>query len=82
VAALGRLIDLLLGSEAELEPIPEHRWGRKRWSGAQRRALLTLADQASDPDPARRPTARALAAAVAQLVPEARYATPSPPPDD
>lgn len=81
VAALGRLIDLLLGSEAELEPIPEHRWGRKRWSGAQRRALLTLADQASDPDPARRPTARALAAAVAQLVPEARYATPSPPPD-
>ena len=81
VAALGRLIDLLLGTEAELEPIPEHRWGRKRWSGAQRRALLTLADQASDPDPARRPTARALAAAVAQLVPEAQYATPSPPRD-
>lgn len=90
VAALGRLIDHLVGADAEPEPIPERRWIRPRWTGWGRRALLTLADQASDPDPARRPTARALAAAIADTVPEAHLAAPvaegapaaaSPPPD-
>lgn len=37
-----------------------------------RRALAALADQAQDPDPAHRPTARALAAAVAHRIPQAR----------
>lgn len=78
VAALGRLIDHLLGTETDLEPIPEHRWGRKRWTGHQRRSLLTLADRATDPDAARRPTARELAAAIAEIVPEARFEHPDP----
>jgi hypothetical protein len=37
-----------------------------------RRALAALADQAQDPDPARRPTARSLAAAVAHRIPQCR----------
>jgi hypothetical protein len=71
VAALGRLIDQLVGPGAELEPIPERRWGRRRWTGYQRRALQTLADQATDPNPEHRPRARDLAAALAATVPEA-----------
>lgn len=74
VSALGLLIDGLLGVDVELEPIPDKRWGRRRWSGYHRRALQTLADQATDPDPARRPTARTLAAAIAEAVPDARIA--------
>jgi len=35
-----------------------------------RRALAALADQAQDPDPARRPTARSLAAAVVHRIPQ------------
>ncbi|MEO5679231.1 MAG: hypothetical protein ABIS47_06145, partial [Acidimicrobiales bacterium] len=38
----------------------------------ERRVLATLADQAQDPDPARRPTARSLAATIAHRVPTAR----------
>ncbi|HEX2575086.1 MAG TPA: hypothetical protein VHK88_01985 [Aquihabitans sp.] len=72
VAAIGGLIDGVLGPGAELEPIPDRRWGQRRWTGYQRRALQTLADQATDPDPARRPTARALAAAIRDAVPEDR----------
>ena len=79
VAALGRLIDHLLGTDTDLEPIPDRRWGRKRWTGYVRRSLLTLADQATDADPARRPTARTLAAAVADLVPDAHLAPPAAP---
>ncbi|CAN5242700.1 hypothetical protein BH20ACT3_BH20ACT3_08290 [soil metagenome] len=71
VEAVGRLIDLLIGPDAELEPIPERRWARSRWSGYQRRALQTLADHATHEDPARRPTARGLAAAIAEAVPDA-----------
>lgn len=71
VESLGRLIDLLIGPDAELEPIPERRWARPRWTGYQRRTLQTLADQATDDDPARRPTARGLAAAIADAVPDA-----------
>lgn len=72
VAAIAGLMDDLVGPEAEVEPIPDRRWGRRRWSGYQRRALQTLADQAGHEDPARRPTARALAAAIASAIPEAR----------
>ncbi len=78
VLALGQLIDGLLGVDVELEPIPEKRWGRRRWSGYHRRALQTLADQATDTDPARRPTARALAAAIAEAVPDARIVATGP----
>lgn len=70
VAGVGAVLRSLAGVETELEPIPERRVGRRRaWPGALRRALLTLADQATHDDPARRPTARSLAAAVADLVP-------------
>lgn len=74
VAALGQLIDQLVGAGSEPEPIPERRWGRRRWSGFAHRALQTLSDQATDPDPARRPSARNLARAIAETVPEARLA--------
>lgn len=72
VAALGQLIEGLIGAEAEAEPIPERRWNRRRLGGFQRRALQTLADQATADDPTHRPTARALATAIAEAVPEAR----------
>lgn len=77
VDAIGRLMDHLLGPDAEPEPIPERRWSRKTWSGYHRRALQTLADRASHEDPARRPTARALANAIVEAVPDARL-QPSP----
>ena len=72
VDSLGRLIDLMLGDVTELEPIPNRRWGRRRWTGFQRRALLMLADHATDPDPSRRPTARSLARSIGEAVPGAR----------
>ena len=72
VAALGALLDQLLGADDEPEPIPERRFGaRRRWRGWERRALLLLADQATAEDPSRRPTARRLAAAIAATVPAA-----------
>lgn len=79
VAALGRLIDHVVGTEAEGEPIPERRWGRPRWTGYHRRALQTLADGATDPDPAARPTARELARRIAEAVPDALLPAPAPP---
>jgi hypothetical protein len=70
VAALGALIEEILGRDEEPEPIPERRWGRRgRWNGWERRALLTLADQATTDSPSRRPTARRLAAAITEAVP-------------
>ena len=80
VAALGRLIEGLIGVETEEEPIPERRWNRRRLGSFQRRALQTLADQATAHDPAQRPTARVLATAIAEAVPEARLQTPRPSP--
>ena len=96
VAAIGALIDHLMGCETELEPIPERRWSRRRWTGYQRRALQLVADRASHEDPARRPTARELATAIAEAVPDAQLMPPPrradsrkpqdlenpPPPDD
>ncbi len=74
VAALGDLLRELVGEEVDLEPIPDRRgWRRRpRWHGYQRRALLTLADQASHDERRLRPTARALAAAIHETIPEAR----------
>lgn len=72
VAGVGAVLRAVVGGESELEPIPERRMGRRTaWPGALRRALLTLADQATHDDPARRPSAAALAAAVVDLVPAA-----------
>ena len=83
VAALGALLEQLLGGEVDVEPMPEHRWrGRRRWRGWDRRALLSLADHASADDPSRRPTARRLAAAIAAIVPAADQVPPADPPDD
>jgi hypothetical protein len=76
VAALGTLVALLAGPHTEAEPIPDHRFGRRRWDGYVRGMLQTLADQATDPDPDHRPTARALARSLAELEPERPLAKP------
>lgn len=69
VAAIGDLITSLLGADGEAEPIPDRRWRPRRgWTGWERRALLTLADQACLEPATRRPTARRLAAAIGQAV--------------
>ena len=83
MAALGQLLRMLAGDEIDLEPIPEWRgWRRKpRWQGYQRRALLTLADQATNDQRELRPTARALAAAIHDTIPDARLGPVAAPPD-
>jgi hypothetical protein len=79
VEALGSLLIDLLGSGAEMEPFPDRRWRpRRSWAGWERRALLTLADQACAEPPSRRPTARRLAAALAEAVPDAGSPVPGP----
>lgn len=72
VAALGRLMRELVG-EVELEPIPDRRvWRRRpRWSAFHRRALLNLADQATVGNGSTPLTARAMAAAIHDAVPDA-----------
>jgi len=73
IAALGALIVQLLGTDAEVEPIPERRWRRgAAWTGWARRSLLLVADQACAEPPTRRPSARRLAAAIADAVPGAQ----------
>ena len=75
VWCLGRLLQTLLGGGVDVEPIPERRLRmlrRPRWSGYQRRAVLTLADQATADAPERRPSARALATAIREVMPTAR----------
>lgn len=75
VADLGRLLVRLAGTGVEPEPIPDGRRSfrrRARWTGYQRGALLTLADHAMAEDPRRRPSARQLAASLAEAVPGAR----------
>ena len=70
VAMLGALLAELVGTDDEPEPIPDRRWRPRRgWHGWERRALLLLADQATADEPGRRPTARRLAAAIAEAVP-------------
>jgi hypothetical protein len=75
VFGLGTLLhDLVVDGAAECEPIPDRRWplGRLRtWTGYVDRALLTIADQATADDPERRPSARELAAAIREAVPDA-----------
>ena len=87
IAGWGALVTHLLdwSATAEDEPLlalrralgsrpnPRRR-GRTSAPAAEddRRALAALADQAQDPDPAHRPTARSLAAAVAHRIPHGR----------
>jgi hypothetical protein len=75
VFALGELLADLLSSDLDGEPIPERRLGfrlrQPRWRGYRERGLLNLADQARADDPQRRPSARALATAIHDLVPDA-----------
>ena len=75
VAAVGALIVELLGDREVLEPLPDARWHRRRpWPGVARRSLLALADAACVESPSRRPSARRLAAAILEAVPESRDA--------
>jgi hypothetical protein len=77
VAGVGRLVTELLGTDEQLEPIPDRRWRARRWNGWERRALLLLADQATADEPQRRPTARRLAAAITEAIPAADLASAS-----
>ena len=80
VAALGALLVELLGRHEELEPIPDRRWGRRRaWNGWTRRSLLLLADHATAEPPSRRPTARRLSAAIAEVAPAGARGRPASP---
>jgi eukaryotic-like serine/threonine-protein kinase len=73
VAGLGSLLGVLLEAEPLFE-FPRTRRAARRAAGSTddlRRALLTLADHASADDQTCRPTARALAASLQRLAPEA-----------
>jgi hypothetical protein len=81
VAGLGGLLRRLvtagdgdpLALDESWEPIPARRFFRDdRWTGHARRSLLNVADQATADEPAHRPSARGLAAAVLAALPEAR----------
>jgi len=69
VLGIGLALRGLLDPELEEEPIPDRRpWRRVPWQGYRQRALLTLADQATDDEPGRRPGARALADTIRELL--------------
>jgi len=67
VAALGRLADGLLAPDGSSGGSSDRRRGRRQ-EHATLRSLTSLVERATDPDPARRPTARALAAGLAEIV--------------
>ncbi len=67
VAGIGSVLRGSLAPSTPAEPIPDHRGLRPHWQGFRHGALLTLADQATADEPARRPSARALAEALAEL---------------
>lgn len=69
VLGIGLALGGLLDPDLEEEPIPDRRpWRRVPWQGYRHRALLTLADQATDDEPTRRPGARALADTIRDLL--------------
>jgi eukaryotic-like serine/threonine-protein kinase len=67
VAGIGAVLRGCLAPSTPAEPIPERRALRHHWQGFRHGALLTLADQATADEPGRRPSARALADAVAGM---------------
>ncbi len=72
---LGALLRELVVDEGGVEPIPDRPWwqgGLRPWTGYAQRSLLTIADQATDDDPDRRPTAAQLADAIRDAVPDAQ----------
>lgn len=78
VYGLGCLLRALVVPEScDVEPIPDRRWRleriRPRWSGYRQRALLMLADRATDDVPSRRPPARRFAQDVLDTVPAAAF---------
>lgn len=79
VAALGRILTSLMGAEEHPEPIPERWWGRRSPRlGWERRALLSIADQATADAVEGRPSARRLAALLAAAVPATEHGAASP----
>lgn len=71
VAAAGALLTAILAVETETDPIPLRRLGRPAPTNTwQRRLLLSLADQATHPDPSRRPSARQLSSAFGEAAAE------------
>jgi eukaryotic-like serine/threonine-protein kinase len=77
VAGIGTVLRTCLRPETDEEPIPDRRtWRAPRWHGYRHRALLTLADQATADEPGRRPSARALADAIADVVGPVRERRP------
>lgn len=79
VSDVGRLLDRVLDAPAPTRP---RGWGRGG-EPSQVDALAAIRDQACDPDPARRPTARALAQALARVAPPLAYPPdPEAEPDD
>jgi len=78
VAALGRLIDALLAPDRQPGSSPDGRRGRRQEHAALR-SLTSLVELATDPDPARRPTARALAAGLAEIAGDTHVAWARPP---
>ena len=79
VRGIGDVLTALLVRTDDEPAVPDRRprWRAERGS-ATRRALLTLADHATGADPARRPSARQLAAAIHDVVPGARLPAAAP----
>lgn len=69
VADLGLLLRRAVGMGADQDVVPEHRWRAWPRASSRDRALEAIVERATDPDPARRPTARALARSMADIVP-------------
>jgi len=83
VRGIGECLQALLEPDLDEEPIPDRRpWRRTPWVGYRHRALLTLADQATDDEPGRRPAARALADGILAAVGGRSPAEPDHPPRD
>lgn len=70
VAGLGAILTEALGPVPADDLVPDRRFRARRSSHHLHRSLLVLADRATVHDPSSRPTARALAASIQDLLPE------------
>lgn len=77
VLGLGQLLATALGPVAVDELVPQRRFGHRR-SQHLHRDLLLVADRATVDDPSSRPTARAVAAAIHELLPSDAALPPAP----